>query len=75
MAALIQLYPETFASCLYLSPCVYGSGGDGDGGGLCPGPGSDLGPSGTEPSRAVPGHTPSARPPGSAAASARRPSA
>lgn len=70
-AALTQLYPGTSASCLFPCPYVDGSGGGGDGGELCPGPGIALALLRTGPSRAVPGHTPSARPPGGAAASAR----
>lgn len=66
-AALTQLGPGTSASCLCPCPSVCGSGGGGDGGGLCPGPQPG-------PSRAVPGRTPTGRPPGSAAASARMPS-
>lgn len=68
MAALMQLYPGTSASC----PCLFvdGSGGGGDGGELCP----VLALLKTGPSWAVPGHTPSAQPLAIAAAAARTPS-
>lgn len=64
MAALMQLYPETSASCLCPYPCVCGSG---DGGGLCLGPGPGPSLQRTEPDRGVPGHSPSARHPGNSA--------
>lgn len=67
-AALTQLYPGISASCPCL--CADGSGGGGDGGELCPA----LALLKTGPSWAVPGHTPSDRPPGGAAAAARKPS-
>lgn len=70
----MQLYPGTFASCLCPCPCVDGSGGDGDGGGFYPGPGFAPVLLRTGPCQAVPGRTPSAQPPGGAAASARMPS-
>lgn len=64
--ALMKLYPGTSASYLCPCPAVYGSGGGGDGGGLCPAPGLVL-----ILSKAIPGHSPSARPPGGAVVSAR----
>lgn len=67
MAALMQLYPETSASCLCPYPCVYGSGDGGDGGGLCLGPGPGPSLQRTEPDWGVPGHSPSARHPGNGA--------
>lgn len=65
----MMLCPGTSASCLCPCPCVDGNGGGGDGGGLCPGPGPAL--AWLTPCRVVPGHTPLAQPPGSAAVSAR----